>query len=267
MHNAALAVMAAENSAFAQWHYFRFDIPPDQLETALKLLHRKRFHGVNLTVPHKVIAYDLIKAIDPSARPVGAVNTLRWHPDGYEGFNTDGYGLTRGLSDDLQVNLRGTDVILLGAGGAGRGAAIECVAQGCRSLCIGNRTRQRAEELSALLRQIDPAADVRIFDPDAPPSDLPADALVINATSAGLKPTDPQPIDLSSLPGTPKIFDMIYNPPETALLGSARSRGFAFANGFSMLIYQGARSLEIWSGEKIPVEAMFRGAREGMVAN
>ena len=116
MHNAALAEMASENPAFSDWRYYRFDIPPDQLGTALKLLHRKRFRGVNLTVPHKVIAFDLIKTIDPSARPVGAVNTLRWQPDGYEGFNTDGYGLALGLREDLQANLSGADVILLGAG-------------------------------------------------------------------------------------------------------------------------------------------------------
>lgn len=267
MHNAALAEMAGGNPAFSDWRYYRFEVPPDQLETALNLLHRKRFRGVNLTVPHKVIAFDLIKTIDPSARPVGAVNTLRWQPDGYEGFNTDGYGLAQGLREDLGTDLAGTDVILLGAGGAGRGAAIECVAQTCRSLSIGNRTPQRAEELKALLRQIDPAARVRVFDPGSPPADLPEDALVINATSAGLKPTDPQPIDLSTLPGTPKVFDMIYNPPETALLGSARSRGFAFANGFSMLIHQGARSLEIWSDARVPVKAMFRGARQGMSVN
>ncbi len=267
MHNAALAEMATGNPAFSDWRYYRFDVPPDQLDTALDLLHRKRFRGVNLTVPHKIIAFDLIKTIDPSARPVGAVNTLKWHPDGYEGFNTDGYGLAQGLREDLRTDLGGTDVILLGAGGAGRGAAIECVAQACRSLSIGNRTRQRAEELRALLRQIYPTATVRIFDPGSPPSDLPKDALVINATSAGLKPTDPQPIDLSTLPGRPKVFDMIYNPTETALLGSARSRGFAFANGFSMLIYQGARSLEIWSDVRVPVKAMFHGARQGMSVN
>lgn len=267
MHNAALAEMAAESPAFSDWRYYRFEVPPDQLETALKLLHRKRFRGVNLTVPHKVIAFDLIKTIDPSARSVGAVNTLRWHPDGYEGFNTDGYGLVQGLREDLRTDLSGADVILLGAGGAGRGAAIESIAQACHSLSIGNRTRQRAEELRTLLWQIDPAAKVRVFDPGSPPSDLPEDALVINATSAGLKPTDPQPINLSALPGTPRVFDMIYNPAETALLGSARSRGFAFANGFSMLVYQGARSLEIWSDTRVPVKAMFRGARQGMASN
>lgn len=267
MHNAALAEMATGSPTFSDWRYYRFEVPPDQLETALRLLHRKRFLGVNLTVPHKIIAFDLIKTIDPSARPLGAVNTLRWHPDGYEGFNTDGYGLVQGLRKDLRTDLSGADVVLLGAGGAGRGAAIESIAQSCHSLSIGNRTRHRAEELRTLLRQIDPAARVRVFDPGSPPSDLPEDALVINATSAGLKPTDPQPINLSALPGTPKVFDMIYNPPETALLGSARSRGFAFANGFSMLVYQGARSLEIWSDTCVPVKAMFRGARQGMASN
>ena len=267
MHNEALAEMAAADSAFADWRYHRFDIPPEEVETALKLLHRKRFLGVNLTAPHKVIAFDLIKTIDPSARPVGAVNTLRWRPDGYEGFNTDGYGLRIGLREDLQIDLSGADIVLLGAGGAARGAAIECIIQACRSLSIGNRTRQRSVDLKTLLRQIDPTADVRIFDPGSPPSDLPQDAIVINATAAGLKPTDPQPIDLTALPGRPIVFDMIYNPPESALLGSARLRGLEFANGFSMLIYQGLRSLEIWSEASVPVEAMFRGARQGLAAN
>jgi len=266
MHNAALAEMATENPAFSDWRYYRFDVPPAQLEIALSLLHRKHFRGVNLTVPHKVIAFDLIQAIDRSARPVGAVNTLRWHRDGFEGFNTDGYGLDRGLKKDLQTDLAGTDVILLGAGGAGRGAAIECVNRACRSLFIGNRTRQRAEELKALLGELDPSAEVQVFDPADPPSDLPESALVINATSAGLKPTDPQPIDLSLLPGRPKVFDMIYNPRQTSLLASARSRGLECANGFSMLIYQGARSLELWSKVHVPIHAMFLGARRGMAA-
>lgn len=267
MHNSALEEMAAVDPNFADWRYYRFDVPPDELETALKLLHQKRFLGVNLTVPHKIIAFNLVETIDLSAKPIGAVNTLRWRPNGYEGFNTDGYGLRLGLREDLRADLFGADIVLIGAGGAARGAAIECVTQSCRSLSIGNRTRQRAEDLRTLLVQIEPTAKVRVFDPGAPPTDLPKDALLINATSAGLRPTDPQPINLAALPGKPKVFDMIYNPPESALLGSARSIGLEFANGFSMLIYQGMRSLEIWSEADVPVEAMFRGARQGIAAN
>ena len=94
------------------------------------------------------------------------------------------------------------------------------------------------------------------FTPSAPPADLPPRALVINATSAGLKNEDPLPIDLGQLPAPGGVFDMIYNPAETKLLAAARTRGLPTANGLSMLIHQGARALEIWSGMTVPVAAM-----------
>ena len=86
MHNAALAELARSDKRYASWKYFRFDIPPEDLPRALELLRGKNFRGLNLTVPHKVIAFDLIAAIDPAAKPIGAVNTLLatdqgWHPD------------------------------------------------------------------------------------------------------------------------------------------------------------------------------------------
>lgn len=264
MHNAALGEMARIDPAFASWRYHRFDVPPDDLPLALSLLHQKKFLGVNLTVPHKILAVDRIDRVDPSAQSVGAVNTLLWRPEGYAGFNTDGYGLAEGLRHDLQVTLATRPIVLLGAGGAARGAAIECLERGCPSIAIGNRTQSRAEDLARLLNHLRPNVPVRVFDPSNPPEDLPADALIINATSAGLKPTDPEPIDLDCLPGRPSVFDMIYNPPQTPLLRSARARGLECTNGLSMLIYQGVRSLEIWSESPVPVDAMFRGAREGL---
>lgn len=264
MHNEALAEMARTQPEFSNWRYHRFDIRPDDLSLALALLHRKHFLGVNLTVPHKILAVNQIDRVDDSARAIGAVNTLLWQPTGYLGFNTDGYGLTEGLRHDLGLEIGAGPVILLGAGGAARGAALECLKQGCATIAIGNRTRKRAEELADTLHLLYPRASIRSFDPSDPPPDLPADALVINATSAGLKPSDPEPIDLGRLPGHPRVFDMIYNPPETALLKSARAAGLAHANGFSMLIFQGVRSLEIWSQAAVPAGAMFRGARAGL---
>jgi len=264
MHNAALGEMARSRPEYGTWRYHRFEIPPENLPEALRLLHQKRLLGINLTVPHKILAVDLIESVDPSAKAIGAVNTLLWRPDGYAGFNTDGYGLAEGLRHDLQLELGATPVVLLGAGGAARGAGIECIQRGCPSIAIGNRTQSRADELSGLLRRLKPEINVRVFDPRNPPGDLPKDALVINATSAGLKPADPEPIDLDRLPGRPSVFDMIYNPPATALLQSARKKGLSCSNGLSMLIYQGVRSLEIWSESTVPVDAMFRGARKGL---
>src|SRR5690606_8621266 len=105
--------------------------PPADLPRALAALHAKKFRGLNLTVPHKVLARDLVTRVDPAALPVGAVNTLRWAEDGWHGFNTDGYGLATAVRATLGRELAGTPVILLGAGGAARGAAVECLQRGC----------------------------------------------------------------------------------------------------------------------------------------
>ncbi|MBI5771759.1 MAG: shikimate dehydrogenase [Verrucomicrobia bacterium] len=243
MHNAALAQLGRND-----WRYHRFDVHPDDLPRALDTLHAKRFHGVNLTVPHKIIAFDRVAAVDPAARPIGAVNTLRWSPEGWHGFNTDGYGLAAAVHETLGVDLAGAHVVLLGAGGAARGAAVECLRLRCASLWIANRTRENLDELLESLTPLAAGVPLHGFAPATPPRDLPIGSLVINATSAGLRPDDPLPIDLARLPRPAAVYDMIYNPPLTALLRAAAALGLPQANGLAMLVHQGAKSLEIWSG-------------------
>ncbi len=250
MHNAALAALARTDARFADWKYFRFDVPPDDLPRALDLLHAKGFHGVNLTVPHKVIAYDRVATVDPAARPVGAVNTLHRTDRGWRGFNTDGYGLATAVRETLGRELGGAHVVLLGAGGAARGAAVECLQRRCASLAIVNRTRTNLDALLGILAPLAGGIPLRGFALEqlggsaiAPPG-----ALVINATSAGLRDSDPTPVELRDLPRPAAVFDMIYNPPQTALLRAARALDVPHANGLAMLVHQGAKSLEIWSG-------------------
>ncbi len=271
MHNAALDVLARADARFAGWRYFRFDIPPADLARALPLFHAKGFQGLNLTVPHKVIAFNELNlaanpaqpgapaathVVERAARAIGAVNTLLRTGAGWHGHNTDGYGLATAVKETLGRDLGGTPVILLGAGGAARGAAVECLQHACRSLWVANRTRLN---LDALLIDLAPLAGkipLHGFDPQHPPADLPEGAIVINATSAGMKPSDPVPVDLALLPQPAGVYDMIYNPPETALLARARELGLPAANGLSMLVHQGAKALEIWTGASVPVEAM-----------
>jgi shikimate dehydrogenase len=267
MHNAALARMAERDAAYSNWQYFRFEVPPEELPRALGLLHAKKFRGVNLTVPHKMLAYDLSEvAVDESARMIGAVNTLRWREGGWHGFNTDGHGLAAGLREDLGVELAGAHVVLLGAGGAARGAAVECLQRGCASLWIANRTRANLDALLTLLAPLAGEIPVHGFAPEhAASAGLPAGAVVINATSAGLKATDPMPVELGVLRGPRAVYDMIYNPAETPLLAAARATGVSAANGLSMLVHQGARALEIWTDNAgVPVNAMAAAAREAM---
>ena len=248
MHNAALAQLAASDPRLADWRYTRFDIDPVDLPEALTLFREKRFRGLNLTVPHKVIAFDRVADIDPAAQPIGAINTLLLTDAGWRGFNTDSYGVASALHADLAVTLPGAHVVLLGAGGAARGAAVEFLRQGVASLWIANRTRANLDTLLADLRPLAGAATLHGFSPTEIPAGLPAGAMVVNATSAGLRADDPAPIDLSLLPRPRAVFDMIYNPPRTPLLRQAEALGLQHAHGLSMLAYQGARALEIWSG-------------------
>jgi shikimate dehydrogenase len=264
MHNAALAEMANRDSRFVSWKYFRFEIRPDDLASALKLFHAKKFLGLNLTVPHKILAFGQVAQIDPAAQPIQAVNTLRWEAAGWRGFNTDGYGLASGVQEELGLTLSGAPVILLGAGGAARGAAVECLQRGCASLWVANRTRANLEAFITSLRPLAGPIPLHAFDPGAPITNLPAKALVINATSSGLRESDGAPLDLSTVPSPSGVYDMIYNPPLTPLLRQARQLGLPHANGLSMLAHQGARALEIWSHAAVPVATMSRAIREAL---
>jgi len=249
MHNAALAALARNEARFADWRYFRFEVHPDDLPRALTLLHAKKFRGVNLTVPHKIIAFSRVAHVDEAAVPVGAVNTLLWREDGWEGFNTDGYGLATAIRETLGHDLAGAPIVLLGAGGAARGAAVEALARNCAGLWIANRTPKNLEALLAALQPVMGTIPVRKWEAGAGAKDgPPAGALVINATSSGLRAEDPAPVSLAAMPRPAGVFDMIYNPPRTPLLLQAEAMGIPAANGLSMLVHQGAKSLEIWTG-------------------
>jgi shikimate dehydrogenase len=254
MQNAALGELGRSDARFADWRYFRFEIHPDDLPRALEVLHAKKFLGVNLTVPHKIIAFDRVATVDAAARPVGAVNTLRWTDAGWHGFNTDGYGLASSINEDLGRQLTGASVLLLGAGGAARGAAVEALQRGCAALWIANRTRETLDELLHILEPLRgkiPMHGISLGDltgTQLPSAKLPPGLLVINATSAGLRDSDPLPIALELLPPPAAVYDMIYNPPQTRLLQTAARLGVPHAHGLGMLVHQGAKALEIWSG-------------------
>ncbi len=266
MHNAAIREMARSDNRFSNWRYFRFEVKPEDLIQSLPLFHEKGFFGLNLTVPHKEIALDSIDKVDPAALEIGAVNTLRRIDDGFEGFNTDGYGLSEGIRRDLQTSLRGKDIVILGAGGAGRAAAVEVLHRQCGSLKIVNRNPDRLERL---IKTLDPIA--RRFSiplsknsPNDPDLSLASDSLIINATSLGLNSNDPLPLPIERLPPSTTLFDMIYNPQSTRLMELTTSQGGRATNGLSMLVHPGVRSLVIWSGATVSAGIMSQAAKEAL---
>lgn len=261
MHNAALAELAKTNPKFKKWRYFKFDIAPDELAEALHLFHKNGFPGLNLTVPHKALVVPYLDSKNTFVENAGAANTLIRTKTGWQGNNTDGIGLSAALYEELGTKLRDGHVILLGAGGAARAAATQCVLDNCASLWIGNRTPALRTKLAADLRKIRPSSATRIhrFSLRTLRGNLPRKSIVINATSLGLKPSDGAPIDLKAIFRPSKVYDMIYG--QTALLRQASELGIPNANGLSMLVHQGAASLELWTGVSPPVEIMHKAVR------
>ncbi len=267
MQNAGLRALGLN------WRYLAFDVHPDHLRPAIEGARRMGFIGLNLTVPHKLAALGVVDFLDDEARTFGAVNTIvfegrddsgKWKPVGgldsahdqevrSRGLNTDADAIAQALKEEFNLeSLRGARVLLLGAGGAARTAALRLAREGLAALYLVNRTRARAEELATEINKICP--DMRTV------AGYPAETvdLVINATSLGLKADDPLPIDGTWLETKRSkfVYDMIYRPMETGLLRAARNVGCRAANGASMLLHQGTRALELWTGQPAPVKVM-----------
>lgn len=277
MHNAAFAELGMN------WRYLAFEVEPRHLRSAIEGARAMKFAGLNLTVPHKLLAVDMVDELDASAKIWGAVNTIRfegrtensgWLPPGeFEtksavevrsvGFNTDADGLVTALREDLQLDLAGKKVLLLGAGGAGRTAALRLAAENVSALFLVNRTFSKILEIQTEIQKRFPAVYVGLDYPKHPHLEM---DLVINATSLGLKSDDPLPLDQAafSLKQTKAVYDMIYRPAETPLLAAAKAAGCRTANGLGMLLYQGAKAFEIWTGKTAPVAVMRRALEQNI---
>ncbi|MCC5790105.1 MAG: shikimate dehydrogenase [Opitutales bacterium] len=257
MHNAALEEMSREKPEYRDWSYYKFEVPPEKLIESLPLFAAKGFRGLNCTIPHKTVVLPALSEVSDGALRKGAVNTLKLKGEIYVGDNTDGFGLQKAVAEMLGFSLVECPVILLGAGGAARAAAAQCLEQGASGLWIGNRNQERLQALVASLGEWAPQSEIHTFSlENIPYRDLPGGALVVNSTSVGMQPEDPLPIDPRKLSACRGIYDMIYSPPKTLLMKSALEVGIPAANGVAMLVWQGVRALEIWTGESVLVGPM-----------
>jgi shikimate dehydrogenase len=272
-HSASPAMQNAGIAALGlNWRYLAFEVHPDDLRPAIEGAKKMNFVGLNLTVPHKLLAVDKVDVLDESAKLWGAVNTIRfegksesgkWHAlrefaDApreirSHGFNTDADAIARALHEDLGFDPTRGRVVLLGAGGAGRTAALKIAASGVSEMFLVNRTRAKVEALADEIRKRFPEPKVHLGYPKSGNVDL-----VLNATSLGLKPSDSSPCDELEFPlkRAGYVYDMIYRPAQTLLLQSAKAAGCRTANGIGMLLYQGAKALEIWTGQPAPIDVM-----------
>lgn len=257
MHGAALAALGPTHPELAGWRYHRLHVTAAELPAALRALHAKGFVGLNLTVPHKVQALGLVESLSAEARRAASVNTLIATPTGWTGHTTDGQGFLAALEERTGRTVAGRPVVLLGAGGAARAVAAACLDGGCARLTIHNRDAAKAGELAAALA--DPRAYGAGLDTLAT---LPAEALVVNCTTLGLKADDPSPLGATALHPGHFVFDTTYAATPSRLLRDARAAGADGCDGRPMLRWQGALAFRLWTGVLPPAEPMRRALDE-----
>jgi len=233
--------------------YERLQAPLAGFAATAMRFAREGGRGANVTVPFKLEAFALAQARSARAERAGASNTLAWRGTHWFGDNTDGVGLVRDLTVNLDVSPAGRDILVLGAGGAGHGILGPLLATGPRSLVISNRTAARAEELARLFAADGPIA-ARTF-------------AELGATSANLTAVDHA--DATALPWPETVFapgalayDLKYAVEPTPFVHWARLHGAARAvDGLGMLIEQAAESFLLWRGvrpDTAPVFALLR---------
>jgi len=229
--------------------YVRIAVPPKDFAARLKTLQADGFVGVNVTVPHKEAALAAVDEADPLARRIGAVNTVVVREDGsLYGFNTDGFGFLENLKASFAAfDASGGPAVVLGAGGAARAIVAALLEAGAPEIRLLNRTRERAEQLAHELDGIGTGALV-VGDWRTRADHLAGASLLTNTTTLGMKGQHALELDLSALPITALVNDIVYTPLETDLLARARRRGNPTVDGLGMLLHQARPGFEAWFG-------------------
>lgn len=229
--------------------YLPLPVAPEHFASAVRSLIHLGFRGANVTVPHKEAAFRLCQergnTLTARARHVGSVNTLVFDADGHlHGDTTDGFGFVENLRAGAP-GWRGDTgpALILGAGGAARSVIAALLEAGCPDVILTNRSRDRAEALAA-----DLGGPIRVVDWDQRGPACAGIALLVNTTSLGMSGQPPLEMDLSALPQSALVTDIVYAPLETALLVAARLRGNAVVDGLGMLLHQARPGFEAWFG-------------------
>jgi len=230
----------------------------EDLTAVIDGARRAGFQGVNITVPHKEAGFAIAHTVDAPAKAAGAANLLVFREGKILGRNTDALGLAESLRESVGT-LDGKSVVLLGAGGAARGAILSLEMLGAGKIHLLNRDAHRAKTLAdSLSKQIRaPLESGALSDWASVAGDA---ALVVNSTSAGMAKIPPLELDLSALPKSAAICDIVYNPLETKLLKDASARGHKVIDGLGMLMHQAAPSFEAFFGVKPAVTPALRDA-------
>jgi len=231
--------------------YVALEVPAPRLQQALEGLHASRVLGINLTSPHKEAAFSLARAHTAEAELARAVNTLRWDPQGWMGHATDGEGFLAWIAE-TKIDLTGRDVVVLGAGGAARTIVPKLLELSPESIHVVSRTAGHAESLAD---GIGDPGKTRIkagalADSGGAPWDLLVRALSVEMVS----PEEERWWKAHSPHAA--VLDLNYGPRALAARMCSQAHGVRYEDGTALLIHQGARSFEFWTGKEAPIQSM-----------
>jgi shikimate dehydrogenase len=225
--------------------YVPLEIHPERLGEALRALAPLGFAGCNLTIPHKERALSIVDDVDETARRIGAISCVTVRRDGsLHGCNNDAFGFIESILEahpDWRAD-RGP-ICVVGAGGGSRAVVWSLAQRGAREIRLINRSFARAETLA---REFGAVVAPVLWEDRA--AALDGVALLVNATSSGMVGQPPLDLDLSRLPVSALVVDIVYTPLETPLLAAAGRRGCPTLNGLGMLLHQARPAWRAWFG-------------------
>lgn len=247
---------AAFNHLSLNFVYLPFEIKPEFLNKGVEAIKFFNFRGINLTIPHKKQAFFLVDELDEEAKILKVVNTIVNEDGKLKGYITDGKGFVRSIKEDGKINLAGKNVYILGAGGSAWAISGALVKEKIENLIITNRTIEKAKAIEKHLKDNFNFQNIEVVEFEKRNEiNFNNIDIIINTTSVGMKEGDIILIEENRLKKNIFIYDIIYNR-KTELIKTAEKLNLPHLDGISMLVYQGAISFEIWTGEKSPVEIM-----------
>ena len=261
---------AIHNAAFRKlgmnWAYVPLRVSPHQLEPALQGLCALGFKGCNVTIPYKMEVLRYLDELREPAGMLGAVNTVVCIDGGMVGCNTDVEGF-RSFLADAGVRVEGSTILLIGAGGAARAVAFALAEEEAARIFVMNRTRERAEELAALLKTVNPVTEISVRKFDLEGSRvLEESEVVVNCTPLAGSDAARLPLDYNGFTAGKWAIDLKYARGASDFLDEAEARGAKTADGEGMLLYQAAASFGLWTGQEAPLQAMRRAYRASRTA-
>lgn len=247
--------------------YDVMETSPEDLISRIKYIKANDYNGFNVTIPLKVPMSLFLDDIDEYANIAGCVNTVKVMEDkSFHGYNTDIYGFKKAIPEE--INLNGKNASILGTGGASRAAVVGLAERGVAEIDFYTRNIINSRQTLEYVRAKFPEITFNVYQIQNIRS-LEGTSIVVNATPIGMRGfmADQMPLergDLDKLNPDTIIYDIVYNPTKTILIQEAQKRGLRTIGGLEMLIYQGARALEIWTGKFPDTDKMKIAALEAL---